>query len=43
VTAKNTVPLLEALYDVGIINRGAGSDNIRNITANPTAGIDPRN
>jgi ferredoxin-nitrite reductase len=36
-----TVPLLEGLYDIGIINRGAGADNIRNITGNPTAGIDP--
>jgi ferredoxin-nitrite reductase len=42
VTAGNTVPLLEGLYDIGIINRGAGADNIRNITGSPTAGIDPQ-
>src|SRR5204863_9620503 len=42
VTAGNTVGLLEGLYDIGIINRGAGADNIRNITGSPTAGIDPQ-
>ena len=30
------------LHELGIINRGAGADNIRNITCSPTAGIDPR-
>jgi ferredoxin-nitrite reductase len=30
------------LHDLGIINRGSGADNIRNVTASPTAGIDPR-
>jgi ferredoxin-nitrite reductase len=30
------------LHELGIINRGAGADNIRNITASPTAGIDPQ-
>ena len=38
---KNTVDLLIGLHDLGIIHRGAGADNIRNITASPTAGIDP--
>src|SRR5207248_3501262 len=38
---KNTVDVLMGLNDLGIINRGAGADNIRNITASPTAGIDP--
>src|SRR5436853_382090 len=42
VKAENTVGLLEGLYDIGIINRGAGADNIRNITGSPTAGIDPQ-
>src|SRR3954468_3087869 len=37
---RNTVPLLMGLRDLGIINRGAGADNIRNVTASPTAGID---
>src|SRR5438132_5523714 len=30
------------LHELGIINRGAGADNIRNITCSPTAGIDPQ-
>jgi ferredoxin-nitrite reductase len=38
---RHTVPLLMGLADLGIIARGAGADNIRNITASPTAGIDP--
>lgn len=39
---KNTVDVLMGLHDLGIINRGAGADNIRNITCSPTAGIDPQ-
>ena len=38
---KHTADVLMGLHDLGIINRGAGADNIRNITASPTAGIDP--
>jgi ferredoxin-nitrite reductase len=38
--AKHTIDLLTGLHDLGVINRGAGADNIRNITASPTAGID---
>jgi ferredoxin-nitrite reductase len=34
--------VLEGLTELGIINRGAGADNIRNVTANPTCGIDPQ-
>lgn len=33
--------VLTRLYDLGIVNRGAGADNIRNVTGSPTAGIDP--
>ena len=40
--AKHAPDVLMGLYDLGIINRGSGADNIRNITASPTAGIDPR-
>jgi ferredoxin-nitrite reductase len=40
IEAKNTVDLLMGLHDLSIINRGAGADNIRNITASPTAGFD---
>lgn len=36
----DTVELLMGLADLAIINRGAGADNIRNLTASPTAGID---
>ncbi len=36
------VTLLTGLADLGIITRGSGADNIRNITASPTAGIDPQ-
>lgn len=32
--------LLEALADVGLIAKGAGADNIRNVTGSATAGID---
>ena len=38
----NTVHLVEGLHDLGIINRGSGADNIRNVTGSPTAGIDPQ-
>lgn len=38
----DTVNVIEGLHDLGVINRGAGADNIRNITGSPTAGIDPR-
>ena len=33
--------ILTRLADAGLTSRGAGADNIRNITGNPTAGIDP--
>lgn len=32
---------LRRIQSVGLHSKGAGADNIRNITANPTAGIDP--
>ena len=38
----DTTSVIQGLHDLGIINRGAGADNIRNITASPTAGIDPQ-
>jgi ferredoxin-nitrite reductase len=34
--------VLERLAESGLTSRGAGADNIRNITGNPTAGIDAR-
>jgi len=39
---QNAVALLEGLHELGIVPRGSGADNLRNITASPTAGIDPR-
>ncbi len=42
IAPKHTPDVLMGLYDLGIVNKGAGADNIRNITASPTAGIDPQ-
>jgi ferredoxin-nitrite reductase len=39
---SNSVHLVEGLHELGIINRGSGADNIRNVTGSPTAGIDPQ-
>ena len=36
-----TVELLLGLADLGLVIRGSGADNIRNVTASATAGIDP--
>jgi ferredoxin-nitrite reductase len=38
---ENAPPLLEGLHELGIVPRGSGADNLRNITGGPTAGIDP--
>ncbi len=40
--ASDAVNVLMGLAELGIVNRGAGADNIRNITANATSGIDPQ-
>ncbi|WP_426956641.1 NirA family protein [Muricoccus radiodurans] len=40
IPAERGVELIERLADLGIIPKGTGADNIRNITASPTAGID---
>lgn len=37
----NTTKVLNKLVDIGLTSRGAGADNLRNITANPTSGFDP--
>jgi ferredoxin-nitrite reductase len=42
ISAKHAPDVLMGLCDLGIVNRGSGADNIRNITASPTAGIDPQ-
>ncbi len=38
---KDTPAFLQRIQSVGLHTRGTGADNIRNLTANPTAGIDP--
>lgn len=38
---KNIVRVLTKLQALGMTSRGSGADNIRNITASPTTGIDP--
>jgi ferredoxin-nitrite reductase len=38
---KDAPEVLHRIQSVGLHTRGAGADNIRNLTANPTAGVDP--
>jgi len=38
---KDTPEFLRRIQSVGLHTKGAGADNIRNLTNNPTAGIDP--
>ena len=42
VGAGHAPDLLLGLYDLGLTSRGAGADNIRNVTATPTSGFDPQ-
>jgi ferredoxin-nitrite reductase len=39
---KDIVRVLNCLQSLGMTSRGAGADNIRNITASPTTGLDPQ-
>jgi ferredoxin-nitrite reductase len=39
---KHSIALIEGIQDLGLCSRGAGADNIRNVTGTPTAGIDPQ-
>lgn len=41
IKVKDAPEVLQRIQSVGLHTRGAGADNIRNLTANPTAGIDP--
>src|SRR5262245_6966551 len=41
IRAENATHVISSLLDLGVLNRGAGADNIRNVTGSPTAGIDP--
>jgi ferredoxin-nitrite reductase len=40
IAAANAPEILLRLSEIGLTSRGAGADNIRNITGSPTAGID---
>src|SRR5262249_13168233 len=39
--AGHAIDVLTAIQDLGLTSRGAGADNVRNITGSPIAGIDP--
>ena len=39
---KDAPEVLRRIQSIGLHTRGAGADNIRNLTSNPTAGIDPK-
>jgi ferredoxin-nitrite reductase len=41
IPARHMLPFLSDLHEAGIVPRGSGADNIRNVTGNPTCGIDP--
>jgi len=38
---RDIIRVLTAVQSLGLVARGSGADNIRNITASPLAGIDP--
>lgn len=40
IVAADGIAVIEALQGLGLTSRGAGADNIRNITGSPLAGID---
>jgi ferredoxin-nitrite reductase len=40
--AAHPIAVLEAVQELGLTSRGAGADNIRNLTGSPLAGIDPQ-
>jgi ferredoxin-nitrite reductase len=40
IAPKSILEVLTAIQDLGLTTRGAGADNLRNITGSPTAGID---
>lgn len=41
IPASEPLNVLMGLRDLGVLNLGAGSDNIRNVTASPLSGLDP--
>jgi ferredoxin-nitrite reductase len=42
IAAAKAPDLVEQIQELGLCSRGAGADNIRNVTGSPTAGIDPQ-
>ncbi len=42
VGAAHPIAVLIAIDELGLTSRGAGADNIRNLTGSPAAGIDPQ-
>jgi ferredoxin-nitrite reductase len=42
IAAADGPALIEEIVDLGLATKGAGADNIRNVTGTPTAGIDPQ-
>jgi ferredoxin-nitrite reductase len=38
---RNIIKVLVRLQELGLTSRGAGADNVRNITASPNSGFDP--
>ncbi|HVU37552.1 MAG TPA: NirA family protein [Opitutales bacterium] len=39
---RDIIKVLVRLQELGLTSRGAGADNVRNITSSPTSGFDPR-
>jgi len=39
---ENAPAMVESLTSVGLVSKGSGADNIRNVTGSATAGIDPQ-
>ncbi|MBL9126398.1 MAG: NirA family protein, partial [Verrucomicrobiales bacterium] len=42
IAPRHAVDVLQRLQSIGLCAKGSGVDNIRNVTASPTAGIDPQ-
>lgn len=38
---EDTIPVLQRIQSIGLHTQGSGADNVRNLTCNPTAGVDP--
>jgi len=41
IKSRDTIEVLRRIQAVGLHTQGAGADNVRNLTCNPTAGVDP--